>query len=149
MKLKQIILLAVMIDLRAPAEKVEVMTAGMGMTMPSEAFGQKKQAARTAYVMNNMKLDAATKAKFEPVLAAYYTEMAAAKADYKKLKDKYDALRDTGKLSDAQCDQLFEGKLAQEKAELEVREKYYAKFKTVLSTKQAYLAIRLCNDKVE
>ncbi len=83
------------------------------------------------------------------MLDAYYKEIAAAKADYKKLKDKYDDMRDAGKLTDAQCDLLFNAKIAQEKAELAVREKYYAKFKTVLSTAQAYQAIRLCNDKVE
>ena len=125
------------------------LAATLAMALPNEAAAQKKQALHTAYVMKNMRLDAATKAKFEPVLDAYYKEMAAAKADYKKLKDKYDDMRDAGKLTDAQCDQLFNGKLAQEKAELAVREKYYAKFKTVLSTAQAYLAIRLCNDKVE
>ena len=124
------------------------MTIGF-LTVTPQVLGQKKQEARTAYVLKNMRLDAATKAKFEPILAAYYKDMSAAKAEYKKLKDKYDALRDTGKLSDAQCDQLFNGKLAQEKAELEVRQTYYAKFKTVLSTSQAYQAIRLCNDKVE
>ena len=126
-----------------------ILAVGIWTMMPATAGAQKKQEAHMSYVLKNLKLDSQTKAKFEPVLKRYYSEVATAKSEYKKLKDKYDELRDTGKLSDAQCDLLFNGKLKQERAELDVREKYYAEFKKVLSIKQAYQAIRLCNDKVE
>ncbi len=126
-----------------------LLAAGLWTMLPTAASAQKKQGAHISYVLNNMRLDAQTKSKFEPLLKQYYTEIAAAKADYKKLKDKYDEMRDTGKLTDAQCDLLFNEKLKQERAELVVREKYYTEFKKVLNVRQAYQAIRLCNDKVE
>lgn len=126
-----------------------LIAVGIWTMMPATAGAQKKQDAHITYVMKIMKLDTQTKAKFEPLLKQYYSEIATAKSEYKKLKDKYDDLRDAGKLSDDQCNQLFNGKLKQERAELDVREKYYTEFKKVLSVKQAYQAIRLCNDKVE
>ena len=126
-----------------------LIAVGIWTMMPATAGAQKKQDAHITYVMKIMKLDTQTKAKFEPLLKQYYSEIATAKSEYKKLKDKYDDLRDAGKLSDDQCNQLFNGKLKQERAELDVREKYYTEFKKVLSEKQAYQAIRLCNDKVE
>lgn len=108
-----------------------------------------KQAAHINYVLKNMKLDNATKAKFRPMLVQYYEDIASVKKDNKALKEKYKRADEAGKLTDAQCDQLFNSKQKQETDELAVRKKYYAQFKTVLSVQQAYKAIRLCNDKVE
>lgn len=108
-----------------------------------------KQAAHISYVLKNMKLDSAAKAKFRPMLVQYYEDIAAVKKDNKALKEKYRRADEAGRLTGAQCDQLFNSKQKQEADELAVRKKYYAQFKTVLSVQQAYKAIRLCNDKVE
>ena len=58
-------------------------------------------------------------------------------------------IEDLGKLTPQQCDELFQSKQKQEAGELEVRTRFYAKFKTVLTTQQAYEAIKLCNDKIK
>lgn len=108
-----------------------------------------KQTAHINYVLKNMKLDNATKTKFRPMLLNYYEDIAAVKKDNKELKEKYKAADEAGKLTDAQCDLLFNSKQKQETDELAIRKKYYAQFKTVLTVQQAYKAIRLCNDKVE
>lgn len=108
-----------------------------------------KQTAHINYVLKNMKLDNATKTKFRPMLLSYYEDIAAVKKDNKELKEKYKAADEAGKLTDAQCDLLFNSKQKQETDELAIRKKYYAQFKTVLTVQQAYKAIRLCNDKVE
>lgn len=108
-----------------------------------------KQTAHINYVLKNMKLDNATKTKFRPMLLSYYEDIAAVKKDNKELKEKYKADDEAGKLTDAQCDLLFNSKQKQETDELAIRKKYYAQFKTVLTVQQAYKAIRLCNDKVE
>ena len=52
------------------------------------------------------------------------------------------------KLTAAQCDQLFEAKQKQEEKEPAVNRKWYAKFKTVLTTQQAYKAMKLSDDKL-
>ena len=108
-----------------------------------------KQTAHINYVLKNMKLDNATKTKFRPMLLSYYEDIAAVKKDNKELKEKYKTADEAGKLTDAQCDLLFNSKQKQETDELAIRKKYYAQFKTVLTVQQAYKAIRLCNDKVE
>ena len=122
------------------------------LAMAGSATLQAQTATQTAhinYVPKNMKLDNATKTKFRPMLLSYYEDIAAVKKDNKELKEKYRAADDAGKLTDAQCDLLFNSKQKQEADELAVRKKYYAQFKTVLTVQQAYKAIRLCNDKVE
>ncbi len=108
-----------------------------------------KDDAKISYVIKNVKLSKEESSKLKPVLASYYKDVATAKAEYKVLKDKLDAARDAGKLTAEQCDQLFYGKQKQDAAEMEVRKKYYAQFKTILSTQKAYEVIRLCNDKLK
>lgn len=103
---------------------------------------------KIAYVTKTMKLDKATSEKLTVVLNAYYDEEDKIKAPRKALKNKLENLEATGKLSASQCDELFTNKLTQEKEILDLRKKYYEKFKTVLSTQQAYQAIKLCNDKL-
>lgn len=123
----------------------------MGMTLctAQQAIASEKTDAHIAYVYKNLKLDAASKAKLKPLLEKYYAERAEVKQAHKALKDKLQAVEDKGKLTDAQCDQLFSSKQAQETAELALKKKYYALFKTVLKTQQAYQAIKLCDDKVK
>ena len=117
--------------------------------LPMEAVAAGKQDAHIAYVLKNVTLKKEEVAKLRPVLVQYYEEIAKVKAPRKALRDKYQKAEETGKLTAQQCDELFESKLKQESAELEVRRRYYAKFKTVVSTPKAYEVIRLCNDKVK
>ena len=84
-----------------------------------------------------------------PLLVQYYEEIARVKAPRKALREKYQRAEDLGKLTPQQCDELFQSKQKQEAGELEVRIRFYAKFKTVLTTQQAYEAIKLCNDKIK
>lgn len=108
-----------------------------------------KQIAQFNHVMKGLKLDKATKDKFRPILIKYYDEIASVKKSHSALKDKYQQADDQGKLTDEQCDLLFNSKHKQEIDELNVRKKYYEEFKKVLSVQQAYKAIRLSNDKVK
>lgn len=116
--------------------------------IPMQARAGEKRDAKIAYVLQNLKLDKTTRTKFVPLLEKYYEEVSNSKDENKALKDKLAKAEAAGKLTPAQCDQLFESKQAQETAELSIRKKYYAKFKTILSAQQAYSAIKLCNDKV-
>ena len=108
-----------------------------------------KDDAHIAYIFKNMKLSGEDKAKVKPILQAYYKEISAAKAANKALKDKYDAAEDAGKLTPAQCDELFESKQKEQRAELDIRKAYYPKFKAVLPAMKAYQLMKLANDKVK
>ena len=108
-----------------------------------------KQKAQFNYVMKSLKLTSEQKQKFSPILMRYYEEIASVKKSHSVLKDKYQQADDAGKLTDEQCDLLFNSKHKQEMDELTVRKKYYEEFKKVLSVQQAYKAIRLSNDKVK
>ena len=110
--------------------------------------GQKDD-AHIAYVFKNMKLSGDEKTKVKPILQAYYKEISAAKAANKALKDKYDAAESSGKLTPAQCDELFESKQKEQRAELDIRKAYYAKFKAILPAMKAYQLMKLANDKVK
>ena len=108
-----------------------------------------KDDAHIAYIFKNMKLSSDEKAKVKPLLQAYYKEISASKAANKELKEKYDAAEDAGKLTAAQCDELFESKQKEQRAELDIRKAYYPKFKAVLPTMKAYQLMKLANDKVK
>ena len=112
-------------------------------------YAGEKDAAHIAYIFKNMKLSADEKNKVKPLLQAYYKEISEAKAANKALKDKYDAAEDAGKLTPAQCDELFESKQKEQRAELDIRKTYYAKFKAVLPPMKAYQLMKLSNDKVK
>ena len=108
-----------------------------------------KDDAHIAYIFKNMKLSGEDKAKVKPILQAYYKEISAAKAANKALKDKYDAAEDAGTLTPAQCDELFESKQKEQRAELDIRKAYYPKFKAVLPAMKSYQLMKLANDKVK
>ena len=116
----------------------------MAVVMPSSAYAGKKRDARVAYIM---KSDVQT--KFKPLLEAYLKELSDIKAPYKKLKDELEDAINANKLTPAQCDQLFEAKQKQEDKEPALNRKWYAKFKTVVTTQQAYKAMKLSDDKIE
>ena len=119
------------------------------LSTPIESIGATGQDAKISYVLKNLSLKKDVVAKFRPLLVQYYQEIDKVKAPRKALKDKYQKAEDAGKLTAQQCDELFASKQKQEADELEVRTRYYAKFKTVLPTAQAYEAIKLCNDKIK
>ena len=108
-----------------------------------------KDDAHIAYIFKNMKLSSDEKTKVKPVLQAYYKEISAAKAANKELKKKYEAAEDSGKLKPEQCDELFESKQKEQRAELDIRKAYYPKFKAILPTTKAYQLMKLANDKVK
>ena len=126
-----------------------VMLSVMLVAVPVRVLGADKQDAHVAYVLKNLSLKKDVAAKFRPLLVQYYQEIARVKAPRKALKEKHQKAEDAGKLTAQQCDELFQSKQKQEAGELEVRTRYYAKFKTVLTTPQAYQAIKLCNDKLK
>ncbi len=110
---------------------------------------ESKQDMHIAYVLKNAKLTTEQKTKLRPMLVAYYQDMDKAKASHKALKDKLEEKDDAWKLTEAECDQLFESKQKQEKDQLDVARKHYQAFKTILPANKAYKVIRLCNDKVK
>lgn len=123
---------------------------GMILMMPTlNAYAGEKDDAHIAYIFKNMRLSSEEKTKVKPILQAYYKEVSAAKASNKALKDKYDMAEDAGKLTPAQCDELFDSKQKAERAELDVRKEYYPKFKAVLPAMKAYQLMKLANDKVK
>ena len=125
------------------------MLIGLTAIMPSTAHAGKKRDARVAYVLKNLRLKADVQEKFRPLLDAYLKELGDLKDPYKNLKDELQDAIDANKLTPAQCDQLFEAKQNQEEKEPAINRKHYAKFKTVLTTQQAYKAIKLSDDKIE
>ena len=123
---------------------------GMILMMPTlNAYAGEKDDAHIAYIFKNMRLSSEEKTKVKPILQAYYKEVSAAKASNKALKDKYDMAEDAGKLTPAQCDELFESKQKEQRAELDIRKAYYPKFKAVLPAMKAYQLMKLANDKVK
>lgn len=121
----------------------------MLLAVPLEVRGAGKQDAHIAYVLKQLGLKKDEAARLRPILVQYYQEVDRVKAPRKALREKYKKAEDMGKLTAQQCDELWESKLKQESEELEVRRKYYVKFKAVLSTPVAYEAIKLCNDKLK
>ena len=125
------------------------MLVSLAVVMPTSAFAGKKRDARVAYVLKNLRLKSDVQEKFRPILDAYLKELGDLKDPYKNLKDELQDAIDGNKLTPAQCDQLFEAKQKQEEQEPALNRKYYAKFKTVLTTQQAYKAMKLSDDKIE
>lgn len=128
---------------------IAVMLISMTVVSPTTANAGKKRDARVAYVLKNLRLKSDVQEKFRPLLDAYLKELSDLKDPYKDLKDEMQDAIDGNKLTPAQCDQLFEAKQKQEEQEPAINRKWYAKFKTVLTTQQAYKAIKLSDDKLE
>lgn len=126
-----------------------VMLLSLAVIMPSTAQAGPKRDARMAYVLKNLRLKSDVEEKFKPLLEAYLKELSDLKDTYKNLKDELQDAIDANKLTPAQCDQLFETKQKQEEMEPAIHRKHYAKFKTVLTTQQAYKAMKLSDDKLE
>ena len=128
---------------------IAAMFLSLAVPLPTSTFAGKKRDARVAYVLKNLRLKADVQEKFKPLLEAYLKELSDLKDPYKKLKDSLQDAIDAGKLTAAQCDQLFEAKQKQEDKEPALQRKWYTKFKTILTTQQAYKAMKLSDDKIE
>lgn len=128
---------------------IAAMFISLAVIMPTSAQAGKKRDARVAYVLKNLRLKSDVQEKFKPLLTAYLKELSDLKDPYKKLKDDLQDAIDANKLTAAQCDQLFEAKQKQEDKEPALNRKWYAKFKTVITTQQAYKAMKLSDDKLE
>ena len=126
-----------------------VMLLSLTLVAPSAAQAGAKRDARVAYVLKNLRLKSDVQEKFKPLLEAFLKELSDVKDPYEDLKDELQDAIDTNKLTAAQCDKLFELKQKQEEQEPAVLRKWYAKFKTVLTTQQAYKAMKLSDDKLE
>ena len=121
----------------------------MTFIAPSTAQAGAKRDARVAYVLKNLRLKSDVEAKFKPLLEAFLKELSDVKDPYEDLKDELRDAIDANKLTAAQCDKLFELKQQQEEKEPVVLRKWYAKFKTVITTQQAYKAMKLSDDKLK
>ena len=121
----------------------------LAATIPSTALAGAKRDARVAYVLKNLRLKADVQEKFKPLLEAYLKELSDLKDPYKDLKNELQDAIDGNKLTPAQCDKLFEAKQKQEEKEPALQRKWYAKFKTVITTQQAYKAMKLSDAKLE
>ena len=125
------------------------MLVSLAFVAPSAAQAGAKRDARVAYVLKNLRLKSDVEAKFKPLLEAFLKELSDVKDPYEDLKDELKDVIDANKLTAAQCDRLFELKQKQEEQEPPVLRKWYAKFKTVLTTQQAYKAMKLSDDKLK
>ena len=128
---------------------IAVMFVCLAVGMPTTAQAGAKRDARVAYVLKNLRLKSDVEAKFKPLLEAFLKELSDVKDPYEDLKDELQDAIDTNKLTAAQCDKLFELKQKQEEQEPAVLRKWYAKFKTVITTQQAYKAMKLSDDKLK
>ena len=128
---------------------IAAMLFSLALAMPSSAQAGGKRDARVAYVLKNLRLKPDVEAKFKPLLEAFLKELSEVKDPYEDLKDDLQDAIDANKLTAAQCDQLFELKQKQEEQEPAVLRKWYAKFKTVITTQQAYKAMKLSDDKLK
>ena len=126
-----------------------VMLLSLTFVAPSAVQAGAKRDARVAYVLKNLRLKSDVQEKFKPLLEAFLKELSDIKDPYEDLKDELQDAIDTNKLTAAQCDKLFELKQKQEEQEPPVLRKWYAKFKTVLTTQQAYRAMKLSDDKLK
>jgi hypothetical protein len=117
--------------------------------MPYEAAqAGTKTEKRVAYTLRNMKLDAQTRAAFEPLLRQYLAEKKAATKEYDDLKDKYKAAKKAGTLTDKQATQLLDAKMVADAAELQVKKKWRVEFAKVLRAKQVFYAFDYSGDKM-
>ena len=128
---------------------IAAMLISLAVIMPTSAQAGPKRDARVAYVLKNLRLKSDVEAKFKPLLEAFLKELSDVKDPYENLKDELQDAIDANKLTPAQCDKLFELKQKQEEKEPAVLRKWYAKFKTVITTQQAYRAMKLSDDKLK
>lgn|SRR5574344_1232675 len=113
------------------------------------SYAQDKEQIKCKYVVKKLKLDKARAAKFSPICLNYFKELAAAKSQYKALKDKMKSSIKSGKLSDAQADQLMDAHWASDARETAVKKKYAEIFKQSIGAKMAFEAFDYASDSMK
>ena len=121
---------------------ITILGAQMGMS--AQNIGNQKNGLtpaqriekQTAHVVNSLSLNDATAAKFSKVYSQY-------------LKELYDCVQqgchisfggkmDRAKMTDAQIDQMLQNRFDRSRKILNIREKYYKRFKQVLKPRQIW-----------
>lgn len=112
------------------------------------AHAQKKQMARVNYIMEQMHFDRATASKVRPTVQAFVEALHTNKDKHDAVQDKYLAAEESGKLTDAQAEELMQSKFRKDAGELDIRRQYYARFKALVGAAKARRIIALSNDKL-
>ena len=112
------------------------------------AQAQKKQMARVNYIMEQMHFDRATASKVRPTVQAFVEALHTNKDKHDAVQDKYLAAEESGKLTDAQAEELMQSKFRKDAGELDIRRQYYARFKALVGAAKARRIIALSNDKL-
>ncbi len=112
------------------------------------AQAQKKQMARVNYIMEQMHFDRATASKVRPTVQAFVEALHTNKDKHDAVQDKYLAAEESGKLTDAQAEELMQSKFRKDAGELDIRRQYYARFKALVGAAKPRRIIALSNDKL-
>ena len=112
------------------------------------AQAQKKQMARVNYIMEQMHFDRATASKVRPTVQAFVEALHTNKDKHDAVQDKYLAAEESGKLTDAQAEELMQSKFKKDAGELDIRRQYYTRFKSLVGAVKARRIIALSNDKL-
>ena len=112
------------------------------------AHAQKKQMARVNYIMEQMHFDRTTASKVRPTVQAFVEALHTNKDKHDAVQDKYLAAEESGKLTDAQAEELMQSKFKKDAGELDIRRQYYARFKALVGAAKARRIIALSNDKL-
>lgn len=96
-----------------------------------ESKREQIEAQKVAYITSELKLTPEEAQRFWPLYNAYQDELNKQRREGKKIEDK---LRDESHvLSDPELDALMKDRFAKERAKIDLDEKYYHKYKKVLS----------------
>lgn len=112
------------------------------------AQAQRKQMARVNYIMEQMHFDRATASKVRPTVQAFVEALHTNKDKHDAVQDKYLAAEESGKLTDAQAEELMQSKFKKDAGELDIRRQYYARFKALVGAAKARRILALSNDKL-
>lgn len=112
------------------------------------AQAQRKQMARVNYIMEQMHFDRATASKVRPTVQAFVEALHTNKDKHDAVQDKYLAAEESGKLTDAQAEELMQSKFRKDAGELDIRRQYYTRFKALVGAAKARRIIALSNDKL-
>jgi hypothetical protein len=104
--------------------------------------------ARVNYIMEQMHFDRATASKVRPTVQAFVEALHTNKDKHDAVQDKYLAAEESGKLTDAQAEELMQSKFKKDAGELDIRRQYYARFKALVGAAKARRIIALSNDKL-
>lgn len=110
---------------------------------------QSKSQIKCSYVLKGLKLDKATAAKFKPLLVNYVNEMKAAKDVYDDVKDKLKPAIKSGKLTDAQANQLLNAHWNSDTRETAVKKKYTSIFISCIGAKKTFEAFDYASDSMK